>query len=190
MKFFIFYLLFIFVYHAQELSFFNQKGKKHQIEVDYHFSDLSVQLSWQITSTQSLVYWIKKIIGQQEKIQAMAGLRKWHLQIQENGFNVHYQVNGFDIKKNYQRENRTGYFFLSEASSIHSIWTAETGLLDQEICTYLSLLENKKNITLNIRIYFPNYRIRNDFHALGLAPLFLTHYQNEILFWLNVLDNN
>ena len=30
---FIFYLFFIVVYHAQELSFFNQKGKKYQIAV-------------------------------------------------------------------------------------------------------------------------------------------------------------
>ena len=108
MKLFIFYLLFIFVYHAQELSFFNQKGKKHQIEVDYHFSDLSVQLSWQITSTQSLAYWVKKIMGQQEKIQAMAGLRKWHLQIQENGFiKVYYASNRvFEGKEKKNKKNR------------------------------------------------------------------------------------
>jgi hypothetical protein len=188
MKFFVFYLLFIFVYHSQELSFFNQKGKKNQIEVDYHFSDLSVQLSWQITTARSLAYWTKKIIAQQKKIQAMAGLRKWHLEIQGNGFNMRYRVNGFEIKKNYQRENRVGYFFFSQASSIQNIWSSETGLLDQEICSYLSLSENKKNITLNIRLYFQDHRTRNDFHTLRLAPLLLTHYQKEILFWLNFLD--
>ena len=173
---------------AQELYYWQPK-MQHIIEVDYKFQPLSVQLDFLLTSTRSAQLLIEKFEQEKARMIALTRLRNWQIVSSGEQTKITHKTKGFEVAHSFAAFSFKKQCFLSKNSTITTPWTRQVGLLDASFCaeTCLEVL-SENQLHIEMRFFFDDYRTRNDFRALGVAPLLLTYYREELLFWLHFLS--